>query len=304
MKKKLLVILGPTAIGKTAIAIKVALHFNTEIISADSRQFYKELNAGTAKPSDAELNKVKHHFINSLSIQEPYNVGQFEIDCLACLDKLFTSHDVAVAVGGSGLFIDAMCHGMDQLPESDLELRTELNKLLSENGIEALQKKLSQLDPEYYKKVDGSNPHRLIRAVEVCILTGMKYSDLRKKDKKERNFDIIKIGLDDERSKVYRKINHRVDEMIKNGLQEEVESLFSYRQLNALQTVGYKELFDYLQKKITLEEAIELIKRNTRRYAKRQLTWFRRDNEITWFNPEHVDDILQFAETKMRNESA
>lgn len=295
----MLVIVGPTAIGKSAVARNIALHFNTEIISADSRQFYKEMNAGTAKPSVAELKEVKHHFIDSLSIHEPYNVGQFEIESLNCLDKLYAKHDVAVAVGGSGLFIDALCYGLDQLPECDPDLRNELKKLFAEQGIDALQNKLSQLDFEYYQTVDRSNPHRLIRAIEVCLLTGMNYSDLRKKKKKERDFAIIKIGLDEERSEVYRKINERVDAMIDGGLQEESKTLYPHRQLNALQTVGYQEMFDYLQNKISFQETIELIKRNTRRYAKRQLTWFRKDKETSWFRPDQVTEIIKDINDKM-----
>lgn len=295
----MIVLVGPTAIGKTAVAIELAKHFQTEILSADSRQFYKELNIGTAKPSVDELKKVKHHFINSLSIYDSYNVGQFETDAINCLEKIFKKHDAAIIVGGSGLFVDAVCNGIDQLPESDTDLRNELKNLLEEKGIEALQKKLLKLDPDYYKKVDRSNPHRLIRAIEVCLQTGMKYSDLLKKEKKERNFFIVKIGLDDEREKIYKRINDRVDEMIKSGLPEEAKSFYSKRHLNALQTVGYRELFDFMEKKISFDEAVELIKRNTRRYAKRQLTWFRRDKEIQWFKPDEISEIVKFIKTKI-----
>lgn len=299
VKKTLIVIVGPTAIGKSAIAIKIASHFKTEIISADSRQFYKELNAGTAKPAPEELRQVKHHFINSLSIHDAYDVGQFEMDAIKCLGKIFNDHEIAVAVGGSGLFIDALCHGLDQLPESDPDLRNELKKLFHGEGIEALQGKLSELDPEYYHVVDRSNPHRLIRAIEVCLLTGMKYSDLRKKTKKKRDFTILKIGLDDDRLKVYRKINERVDAMIKNGLAEEAKIFHAWHHLNALQTVGYKEFFEYFEKRSSLEETVELIKRNTRRYAKRQLTWFRKDPEIKWFRPEEKNEIIEFLDSQI-----
>ena len=300
-KKTLIVFVGPTAIGKTSVAVKIAGHYQTEIISADSRQFYRELNAGTAKPSEAELNHVKHHFINSLSIHDSYSVGQFEIDSLARLDQLFIAHDVVVAVGGSGLFIDVLCHGLNQLPESDPDLRRELKILFEEKGLDALQLKLSQLDPEYYEDVDLSNPHRLIRAIEVCMLTGKKYSDFRKNEKKKRTFSTIKIGLEDERSVVYQRINERVDAMINAGLLEEAKEFFSFRHLNALKTVGYQELFDCLDKKLSLDEAIELIKRNTRRYAKRQLTWFRRDQEINWFKTDEATKIIELLDQKIND---
>ena len=302
MKKTLITIIGPTAIGKTSVAIKVAEHFHTEIISADSRQFYKELKVGTAKPTEEELNKVRHHFINSLSIQDPYNVGQFETDTIQFLQTIFKKHDVVVMAGGSGLFVNAVCHGLDELPESDPDLRCELKKLSDENGIEALQEKLSGLDPEYYESVDRSNPHRLIRAIEVCMMTGMKYSDLRKKEKKKREFNCIKIGLDDDREKVYTRINERVDEMMQNGLLDEAKKFYSLRHLNALQTVGYRELFDFLEEKISFEEAVGLIKRNTRRYAKRQLTWFRKDEGINWFLPVEQESMLKYI-TNVINQS-
>jgi tRNA dimethylallyltransferase len=298
MKKKLIVIVGPTAIGKTTVAIEIANHFHTEIISADSRQFYKELKIGTAKPGKKELKEATHHLINSISIEHSYNVGQFETDALACLDKIFSKHDVAVMVGGSGLFVNAVCHGMDELPDSDPALRNELKTLFNDKGIIALQKKLSILDPEYYEIVDRSNTHRLIRAIEVCLLTGMKYSDLRKKEKKQRNFSVIKIGLDDDRENVYQRINDRVDAMVKNGLIDEAKTFYAKRHLNALQTIGYKESFEFIEKKISLKEAVDLLKRNTRRYAKRQLTWFRKDTEITWFKPGEQKKIIQFISEK------
>ncbi len=301
MKKTLIVIVGPTAIGKTSVAMEVAKYFHTEIISADSRQFYKELKIGTAKPSEDELQKIKHHLVNSISIGDSYNVGQFETDALSCLDTIFTKHETAVMVGGSGLFVNAVCHGIDELPESDPELRNELKDLSVAKGIEALQEKLSQLDPEYYETVDRSNPHRLIRAIEICVLTGMKYSELRKKEKKLRNFTSIKIGLDDDREKVYRRINERVDDMLKNGLLDEVKQFYPDRHLNALQTIGYKELFEFIENKTSLEEAIELIKRNTRRYAKRQLTWFRKDDEINWFQSEQLKQMIDFVEEKIKS---
>ena len=301
VKKKLIVIVGPTAIGKTEIAIHVAKHFRTEIISADSRQFYWELKTGTAKPDEDELKEVPHHLINSISITDTYNVGTFETDALSCLDKIFGNHDSAVMVGGSGLFVDAVCNGLDELPESDPELRDELRALSDKEGIKGLQQKLAVLDPEYYSVVDQSNPHRLVRAIEICMLTGMKYSDLRKKEKKKRNFSVIKIGLDEGRENVYQRINNRVDKMIEEGLPEEAKRFYDRRHLNALQTIGYKELFDFFENKISLEEAVELIKRNTRRYAKRQLTWFRKDEEIKWFKPGELNDLIKFAEESIKS---
>lgn len=296
MKKTIIVVVGSTAIGKSALAIQLAGYFDTEIISADSRQFYKELNAGTAKPDKEELNKIKHHFINSLSIHDPYNVGQFEVDSLACAETIFRKHDVAVAVGGSGLFVDALCEGMDQLPESDLEIRNDLKIIFQSEGIEALQKKLEDLDPEYFRTVDKLNPHRLIRAIEVCLITGKKYSGFRKNQKKKRNFSVLKIGLDDDKEIVYNKINERVDAMMKSGLFEEAKMFYSIRNLNALKTVGYQELFDHLENKINFEDAVALIKQNTRRYAKRQRTWFSRDREIKWFKPGEYEKITKWLE--------
>jgi tRNA dimethylallyltransferase len=294
LKKTLIVLVGPTAIGKTAVAIRLARHFHTEVVSADSRQFYKELNIGTAKPTEEELKLAKHHFINSISIHDTYNVGQFETDAINCLDDIFKKEEVAIMVGGSGLFVNAVCHGMDQLPETDAVLRAELKAELDKNGISSLQQKLALLDPEYYAAVDRSNPHRLIRAIEVCLQTGIKYSELRKMEKKERNFTSIKVGFDLEREKLYERINVRVDEMMEAGLFEEAKKFYELRHLNALQTVGYSELFECMDNKVPLEQAIDLIKQNSRRYAKRQLTWFRKDTEIKWFSPENVNEIIEF----------
>jgi len=298
--KFLIVIVGPTAIGKSSLAIELAKFFSTEIISADSRQFYRELNIGTAKPTPAELNEVKHHFINSLSIHDDYDVSRFEDDAIKCLEDLYKKNDVAILVGGSGLFVQAVCNGFDPLPESDQSIRSGLKKMLDEKGIESLQAKLEMLDPEYYATVDAHNPHRLIRALEVCLTTGMKYSELRKKINKPRSFIPVKIGLDDEREKVYQRINARVEEMIHNGLADEARKLYPLRHLNALQTVGYRELFDWMENKITFDDAVELIRQNTRRYAKRQLTWFRKDREITWFKPGEAAEIISFIRERMQ----
>ena len=294
--KKLVVIAGPTASGKTSLSIKLALHYQSEILSADSRQFYRKMDIGTAKPSKEELEKVPHHFINSLEIDEKYNVGRFEEDALKKTSLLFNNYDILFLTGGSGLYIDALCKGIDDLPETEISVREELNKLHKTEGIEALQKKLLETDPEYYSQTDLNNPHRLIRALEVSIMTGCKYSSLRKNSSKERDFITKKIGLLIDRAELYNRINVRVDSMIKNGLVKEVQALLPYRNENALQTVGYKEIIEFLDHKISLNEAIESIKQNTRNYAKRQMTWFRRDKEIHWFEPGEFESISRFIE--------
>lgn len=296
MPGKLLVICGPTASGKTQLAIKLAKHFSAEIISADSRQVYKELKKGSAQPSASELEEVKHHFIASRNLDEDYNAGQFENDVLSLLDKLFKKKNYVVLVGGSGLYIDAVCNGFDAVPSAFADVRKELQQLFKEGGIEALQNKLKGLDPEFYKEVDVSNPQRLMRALEVSIGSGKPYSSFRKGQKNKRPFEIIKIGTELPREQLYKQINSRVDEMMENGLYEEAKSLISKKELNALQTVGYKELFDHFENKISLVRAVELIKQNTRRYAKRQLTWFRRDEEIKWFHPHDIEKIIQLCE--------
>ena len=292
--KKLVVIAGPTASGKTSLSIKLALHYQSEILSADSRQFYRKMDIGTAKPSKEELEKVPHHFINSLGIDEKYNVGRFEEEALKKTSLLFNNYDILFLTGGSGLYIDALCKGIDDLPETEISVREELNRLHKKEGIEALQKKLLETDPEYYSQTDLNNPHRLIRALEVSIMTGCKYSSLRKNSSKERDFITKKIGLLIDRAELYNRINVRVDAMIKNGLVKEVQALLPYRNENALQTVGYKEIIEFLDHKISLNEAIETIKQNTRNYAKRQMTWFRRDKEIHWFEPGEFESICRF----------
>ncbi len=290
--KRLIVIAGPTAIGKTEFAIKLAQHLQTEIISADSRQFFKELNIGTAKPSARELSVIKHHFVGSHSIHDYYNVAQFEIDVLSLLDVLFEKHNQVIMVGGSGLYIDAVCNGIDELPDVDEKLRQELNKIYEDEGIATIQQKLKTLDPEFYDTIDRSNPKRIIRALEVCLATGQKYSEQRSNAKKERPFEIIKIGLNIDREQLYQRINERVDQMVKDGLTEEAKELFEFKQLNALNTVGYKEIFDHFSGNIKLEKAIEKIKTNSRRYAKRQLTWFRKNDNYQWFNPNEIEKVI------------
>jgi tRNA dimethylallyltransferase len=291
-QKHLIVIVGPTAIGKTAMAIAVAKKLCTEIVSADSRQLFKEMSIGTAKPNSGELNAVPHHFIGSHSITENYNVGKFESEALAKIEELHKTHDTVVMVGGSGLYINAVCNGFDDLPEANQQLRDKLAETLANKGIEALQEQLQALDPEYYNQINIANPHRLIRALEVCIVSGKTYTELRKNTRKTRPFNIIKIGLDMDRNLLYKRINQRVDMMMSEGLLKEAMDLYSQKDLNALQTVGYSELFDFMDNKISLEKAIEQIKQNTRRYAKRQLTWFRRDEETKWFSPEDEKKII------------
>ncbi len=295
-KKRLIVIAGPTAVGKTGFAIKLAQHLKTEIISADSRQLYKELNIGTAKPSVAELAAVKHHFVGSHSIHDYYNVAQYEIDVLNLLETLFEKYDQMLMVGGSGLYIDAVCNGIDELPDVDEKLRLELNRLFEVEGISAIQRKLKSLDPEFYEMVDRSNPKRIIRALEVCVATGRKYSDQRLSSIKARSFEIVKFGLNFDRELLYDQINKRVDQMIEDGLIEEAKSLSDLNHLNALKTVGYKELFDYFNEEISLEKAIENIKTNSRRYAKRQLTWFRKDESYQWFSPSDLGQVIKLVD--------
>jgi len=292
--KTLIVILGPTASGKTSLSIKLAKHYHCPILSADSRQFYKEMNIGTAKPTADEMQDVPHYFINSLSITEDYNVGKFENDAITLLEELFKTNNQVIMAGGSGLYIDAVCKGFDELPEADDAIRKQINYLYESEGLSGLQNKLKELDMDYYSQVDINNKQRLSRAIEVCLSTGRPYSEFRKGKVNTRSFDIIKAGLDLEREELYTRINARVDEMMKNGLLEEVKSLSEHKHLNALQTVGYKELFDYIETKTTLEKAIDLIKQNTRRFAKRQLTWFRKDEEIKWFAPDDLESVISY----------
>ncbi len=294
-KKTLVVVLGPTASGKTDVAIRLAKYFDTEIISADSRQFYREIPIGTAAPAPRQLAVVPHHFVGNLSLSDNYNVSRFEKEVLALLKEKFRSHDFMIMTGGSGLYIDAVCQGIDSLPDPDPQLRKTLQEKWQQQGIEVLQQQLQQLDAEYYGQVDLQNHKRLMRAIEVCLQTGQKYSELRLNKPQKRDFNILKIGLNLPREQLYARINQRADLMMENGWLEEVKSVSSFRHENALNTVGYKELFAYLDGKLTLEEAIEKIKTNTRRYAKRQFTWFKKDKEIRWFSPEE-EEILQFIE--------
>ncbi|HXB12363.1 MAG TPA: tRNA (adenosine(37)-N6)-dimethylallyltransferase MiaA [Bacteroidia bacterium] len=293
----LVAIVGPTAVGKTAISIQVAEHFNTEIVSADSRQFYKEMEIGTAKPSLAEVSKITHHFINSLSIQDEYNVGKYEKEALDCIENIFKKHDKVILVGGSGLFVNAVCHGLDVLPEGDNATREKYEKVLQEQGIEALQEELKSKDPLYFEEVDQKNPRRLIRALEVIHASGLPYSHFRNKKSKVRSFSIAKIGLNIDKQLLVERINTRIDSMLKAGWLEECKSLYPYRNFNALKTVGYSELFDFIDGKFDWDTTVEQIKINTWHYAKRQLTWLRKDKEIKWFSPSDREGIYEYIST-------
>ena len=303
MAKTLIAVVGPTAIGKTALSIKLANHYNTEIVSADSRQFYKEMTIGTAVPSKEELSAAKHHFIQNLSVTEDYSVGDFERDGLALLDKLFKVQDIVILVGGSGLYVDAIVKGLNHFPDVDESIRLKLNDNLKNEGLEPLQNQLKTLDPKYFEKVDIHNPHRVIRALEICIGTQKTYTSFLEQDKEERPFNTITVGLEADRTKIYERINDRVDIMMAEGLLKEVKSLEPYKNYNALNTVGYKELFNYLDDEWSLEFAISEIKKNTRRFAKRQLTWFKKNSDTLWFNYKTAEQtIIKVIDNKMQSQ--
>lgn len=295
-----MVIAGPTAVGKTETCLNIAKKFHTEIISSDSRQFYRETLIGTAKPSAEEMAAVPHHFINTLSIYDEYDVKRFEKDTLELLEVLFQKHKVVLMTGGSGLYIDAVCYGFDDIPDIDPTIRKELNADFEKEGIGFLQKELEQSDADYFGTVDIHNPQRLIRALEVYRGTGKPFSSFRKKKVNIRDFNIIKIGLERERDELFQRIDQRMDLMIGQGLFEEAERLFPYRELNALQTVGYTEIFGYLKGEYDKEEAIRLLKRNSRRYAKRQMTWFKRYPDMTWFHPSDIQEIFLFVKKQLQ----
>lgn len=299
-RKTLIVVVGPTAVGKTAMAIQLAQYFNTEILSADSRQFYKEMNIGTAKPDVQELALAPHHFIDSHSIEEEYSAGDFERDALTLLDRLFQDKNVVVMVGGSGLFVRAVCEGLDDLPKAPDGVRDRLNKEFEEHGIELLKVRLKEIDPAYYAITDIDNPQRVIRALEVFEASGNPMSYYQKRDVNKRDFDIITIGLNTDREKLYERINLRVDKMMDAGLLEEVKSLEKYRNKPAMLTVGYSEVFDYLDGKISLLEAIDKIKQNSRRYAKRQITWFKKYGNTSWFEPNDIEGIIGFIQASKK----
>lgn len=297
--KYLIVIAGPTASGKTATAIKIAKALDTVIISADSRQFYKEILIGTAAPTKEELSEVQHYMIHNLNVEDRYDVADYEKDVLILLKKLFLEHDTVVMTGGSGLFIDAVCNGLDSIPDISEENRNKVNELYQKGGLNALQNELQNLDPEYYNTVDKYNPRRLQRAVEVCYQTGLPYSSFRKNNVKERDFKVIKLALLWERNELITRINKRVENMVRDGLIEEARKMYPKRQLNSLNTVGYKELFQYFDGKISLNEAIEQIKISTRQYAKRQMTWLRKNNDYHWFSVDEIPKMIEYINSEI-----
>lgn len=298
-RRFLILVLGPTAVGKTNLSLKLANFFKTEIISCDSRQFYREMTIGTAKPTVPELKLVKHHFIDHLSIGDHYDVKKFENEAIELLDQLFQKHEQVIMTGGSGLFVDAVVEGLDEMPQIDPSIRAEIAAEYVQKGVIFLQEEVARLDPIYFQQVDLNNPQRLMRAIEVGRATGRPFSSFRVKLRKKRNFEVIKIGLKLERSQLYARIDNRMDQMIQQGLFEEAELLFPMRHLSALQTVGYSEIFGFLEESYDREEAIRLLKRNSRRYAKRQMTWFKRDADISWFEPSQELDIIKFIFDQM-----
>lgn len=293
-KKRLIVVVGPTAVGKTALGVALAKHFKTEVISADSRQFYKEMSIGTAKPDAREQAEVKHHFIDSHSVAEEYSAGDFERDALVLLRSLFKRYDNVVMVGGSGLFVKAVCTGLDKLPHAPATVRADLNAAFEQQGLESLQQRLKEIDPDYYREADIRNPQRIIRALEVYETTGKPFSSYRIQKRNQRPFEIVTVGLNMERQSLYDRINARVDMMIAMGLEEEARELLPYRNKPALLTVGYAEMFAFIDGKISWEEAVFCIKKNSRRYAKRQITWFKKYGDTFWFDPNDWEDILSF----------
>jgi len=295
MNNNLIVLLGPTGVGKTDISIDLALKLGCEIISADSRQFYMDMKIGTAVPSEEQLGSVMHHFVRFLPVDSYYSSSLFERDVMNILPELFLRKNVVLMAGGSGMYIDAVCQGIDDIPDVEQDIRDKYNAMYIESGIEGLRRALRLMDPDHYNKVDLKNHKRIIRALEICESTGRPYSSFLQSNKRKRDFRIIKIGLSRERDELYQRINLRVDQMLSMGLEEEAKGLYKYKNLNALNTVGYREFFDYFDGRISKEKAIELIKRNSRRYAKRQITWWAKDKEITWFHPDRKDEILKFA---------
>ena len=300
MSNLLVIICGPTAVGKTHVAIEVAKHFGSEIISADSRQIYRELRVGTAIPSSEELAAVKHHFIQNKSIFDYYNAFMYETEVLALLQDLFPRINPVIMAGGSGLYIDAVCHGIDDIPTVDHKFRKQLQELYAREGLEGLQQMLKKLDPDYYQRVDLQNPQRLLKALEISVQTGYPYSSFLKRTRKQRSFHILKIGLDLPREELYHRINIRANHMIATGLVAEARRLYPHRELNALNTVGYKEIFHYLDNKISLDQATERIQANTRKYARKQLTWFRKDTETKGFRPEETGKIIEWINHNMK----
>lgn len=291
--KKLIVITGPTAVGKTALCLNLAQQFGIPIINADSRQVFRELTIGTAAPTAAQQALVKHYFVGTLSLTDYYSASMYEQDVMTLLEQLFANNNLALLSGGSMMYIDAVCNGIDDIPTVTDEIRSNMKQRLATEGLEALAEELRQLDPEHYAIVDRNNPRRVVHALEICHMTGKTYTSFRKSERKARPFKIVKIGLNREREELYQRINLRVDNMMSEGLLNEAQSLYKYKDLNALNTVGYKELFAYLDGVWTLDEAVERIKGNTRRYARKQLTWFKRDEQVKWFHPDEEEKIKQ-----------
>jgi tRNA dimethylallyltransferase len=294
LEKTLIVITGPTAVGKTALCLDVAKHFHIPIINADSRQIFRELKIGTAPPTEAQMQQVHHDFVGILGLDDYYSASLFEQQVLELLDRQFLTSDYALMAGGSMMYIDAVCDGIDDIPTIDDQTRTMMKQRLADEGLEALCEELRRLDPEYYEIVDRQNPRRVVHALEICLMTGKTYTSFRKREKRQRPFGIIKIGLNRPREELYERINRRVDQMMADGLLEEARALYPRRHLNALNTVGYKELFDYIDGRWPLEEAVERIKGNTRRYARKQLTWFKKDKSIRWFHPDETETIIKY----------
>lgn len=293
MNKRLVVVVGPTGSGKTDVSICLARHYGAPILSTDSRQMYRGLPIGTAQPAACQLQSAEHHFIASHDLKDNLSCGEYETQALTVLGELFARHDRVIAVGGSGLYVQALCEGLDALPQTDETLRATLSERLEKEGLAALAAQLYDLDPVYYKQVDRSNPARVMRALEVCLQTGRPFSEQRTGVRKERDFEIVKIGIDLPRAELYERIDRRVDRMLAEGLEAEARAVYPHRALNALQTVGYREFFDYFDGTISYDKAVELIKRNSRRYAKRQLTWFRRDPAIRWFAPTQTAEMIR-----------
>ena len=292
--KTLIVITGPTAVGKTALCLDIAQHFGIPVINADSRQIYKELKIGTASPTIEQMRRVLHYFVGSLSLHDYYSASLFEQQVLEILQREFEHSDYALLTGGSMMYIDAVCNGIDDIPTVDDETRETLKRRLADEGLEALVEELRQLDPEYYEIVDKQNPRRVVHGLEICLMTGKTYTSFRKREKKERPFRIVKIGLNRDREELYNRINQRVDQMMTDGLLDEAQRLYPMRHMNALNTVGYKEMFAYIDGTWTLEEAVERIKGNTRRYARKQLTWYKKDEQIRWFHPDEIEQIYSY----------
>lgn len=299
IKKTLIIIAGPTAVGKTNLCVKIAKIFETEVISADSRQFYRELAIGTAKPSLEEMDGVKHHFVDSHSIQDYYSVGDFERDCLTVLEEIFKRKDIAILTGGSGMFIKMITDGIDEMPEADLDLRKNLAERLENEGLEVLSKELKQLDPAYYEQVDIQNTQRVLRALEVCIATGKPFSSFRKNQKVGRPFEMIKIALERPREELYARIDKRMDIMLESGLEAEAKSVMDFREHYALKTVGYREIYEHLDGEYSRDEMVRLLKRNSRRYAKRQMTWFKNQDEFHWFDAKNEEEVIEFIKSSL-----